>query len=504
MRRLQVLMALLALMFALPAGAVTTDIQMFYPAVGEQDFLGLESGKTNRHLQLSVGLLENYSNRTLSVYSLRGNNDTRYLTSVVKHRLDSNLLLNIGLFDRLDVGMVLPVVIQGRIYRNKTKNLGLSLAKDDPLIRQGSFQLRGKLKILSVDNLFALALAANVALPTGKKHTLTRDRYIVPTLKLASSLHFDSVSLGANIGYRYRYKGSRIYNIKLKNQLVYGAAAALHIAENLDVIVETRGLLPSRKLNFTKREKYVNAAINNTRNPIEADLGLRVRFGEGWSALVGGGTGMRYGYGAPRLRAILGISWHQPPDPEPPVEPLDDDWDKDGIINDRDMCPWDPEDFDGFEDLDGCPDLDNDKDTLPDVDDMCPNLYEKDPDDGCPSLILINNRMYVEQDIKFAFDSAEIDVESDKILDEVAHVLMHLVDVKLIVVEGHTDNKGTEEYNESLSDRRSKAVREALILRGIPEDKIDSKGFGETNPVATNETAKGRKANRRVEFLIIN
>lgn len=100
--------------------------------------------------------------------------------------------------------------------------------------------------------------------------------------------------------------------------------------------------------------------------------------------------------------------------------------------------------------------------------------------------------------VTFATGSAELSSISRRTLDEVATVLRKHPDWKL-TIEGHTDDIGSKESNQLLSDRRAAAVREALVKdRGIPAAALDSKGFGLTRPVATNATIEGRAKNRRV------
>jgi outer membrane protein OmpA-like peptidoglycan-associated protein len=72
----------------------------------------------------------------------------------------------------------------------------------------------------------------------------------------------------------------------------------------------------------------------------------------------------------------------------------------------------------------------------------------------------------------------------------------------LVYVEGHTDNTGEATYNQRLSERRAQAVKEALIAKGITPNRLVAKGYGETHPIASNTTKKGRQQNRRVEIVI--
>ena len=71
-----------------------------------------------------------------------------------------------------------------------------------------------------------------------------------------------------------------------------------------------------------------------------------------------------------------------------------------------------------------------------------------------------------------------------------------------VAVEGHTDSVGTDEYNLSLSERRAEAVREYFVQQGIPAASIEARGFGKTEPIATNDTPEGRQQNRRVELVL--
>jgi outer membrane protein OmpA-like peptidoglycan-associated protein len=86
-------------------------------------------------------------------------------------------------------------------------------------------------------------------------------------------------------------------------------------------------------------------------------------------------------------------------------------------------------------------------------------------------------------------------------IDRIADVLIRYPQT-LIRVEGHTDSVGTEDYNMDLSFRRADSVRDLLVQRGVDISRIQTVGFGETMPVATNATEAGRQLNRRVEIKI--
>lgn len=188
------------------------------------------------------------------------------------------------------------------------------------------------------------------------------------------------------------------------------------------------------------------------------------------------------------------------------------DRDGDGIFDHLDKCPDDPEDKDGFEDEDGCPDLDNDKDGIPDVQDACPlepGVSDPDPkQNGCPrkmSLVVVKkDKIEIKQQILFASGKATITGKrSFQVLDEVIQVLKDYPSIKKLRIEGHTDSVGNDAFNMRLSQARAEAVQDYLIKEGIDPDRLEAVGYGESRPVASNATAKGRAQNRRTEFNIV-
>jgi len=103
--------------------------------------------------------------------------------------------------------------------------------------------------------------------------------------------------------------------------------------------------------------------------------------------------------------------------------------------------------------------------------------------------------------ILFDTDSSVLKPEARKLLDEVGDVLMNYPDTD-VLIKGHTDDTGSEEHNQQLSDRRAGSVRNYLVTRGVTSERLKSLGFGESMPVASNGSASGRTQNRRVELQI--
>jgi outer membrane protein OmpA-like peptidoglycan-associated protein len=115
----------------------------------------------------------------------------------------------------------------------------------------------------------------------------------------------------------------------------------------------------------------------------------------------------------------------------------------------------------------------------------------------------IQNDRIVTEPIYFETAKAIIKEDSKTIVDEVAE-LLHANPNMIVKIEGHTDDMGEAPYNLDLSDRRTKAVKEYLVQKGIATERLETMGFGEQQPIADNKTNAGRAKNRRVEFKILN
>ena len=105
-------------------------------------------------------------------------------------------------------------------------------------------------------------------------------------------------------------------------------------------------------------------------------------------------------------------------------------------------------------------------------------------------------------DFVFDHDSSVLKTGAYDELDRVANVLIKYPQTR-INIEGHTDSTGTEEYNMALSRKRAEAVKTALIGKGLTPARLQTIGFGESKPVATNDTPEGRQLNRRVRVVIV-
>lgn len=160
-----------------------------------------------------------------------------------------------------------------------------------------------------------------------------------------------------------------------------------------------------------------------------------------------------------------------PPPPPPPAEPVppppNPDLDGDGVLNERDKCPNTRPG--AVVDLDGC-----------------------------------EVEAVIELDgVHFDFDKATLRPEAKTVLDEAA-ALLSTTERVIVEVAGHTDSKGSEEYNLGLSNRRAAAVKDYLAAQGVKATRLTAMGYGESRPVASNDTDAGRAENRRVELIILD
>jgi OOP family OmpA-OmpF porin len=114
-----------------------------------------------------------------------------------------------------------------------------------------------------------------------------------------------------------------------------------------------------------------------------------------------------------------------------------------------------------------------------------------------------DNKIVINEKVQFEFDSAKILPVSHDLLNEVAQVIKDNPQIKKILVEGHASSEGSDDYTLTLSDKRANSVMKYLPKQGgIPKEMLSAEGFGETRPIASNDTEDGKEKNRRVEFTI--
>jgi len=175
------------------------------------------------------------------------------------------------------------------------------------------------------------------------------------------------------------------------------------------------------------------------------------------------------------------------------------DADGDSISDEEDACPL----IYGKLLYQGCPYSDRDKDGIKDEEDRCPDSPGTKLNQGCPE-ISNNLKEKVDQaarNILFNSGSYTLTISSYKYLNKISQILLKDTSIK-VSIEGHTDSIGVDEENMILSKNRARTVYNYLLSKGIWTNRLRFDGFGETMPKEPNESAKGRKENRRVEVKI--
>jgi len=153
----------------------------------------------------------------------------------------------------------------------------------------------------------------------------------------------------------------------------------------------------------------------------------------------------------------------------------------------------------------GCPIPDTDGDGVNDEEDKCINDKGPASNFGCPVISeeIIKRIKIAAQNIFFETAKSTLLPKSFPKLNDVVSILQDNPSFRL-TIDGHTDFVGNDAYNQTLSEQRAASVRAYLISKGIAESSITSFGYGESRPVADNNTANGRAKNRRVEMTLRN
>ncbi|MDP9151024.1 MAG: OmpA family protein [Myxococcota bacterium] len=494
-------------------------------------------------------------------------------TNLITTQLSSYVSAGVELLDRLTLGLTFPAAwIQAGNQPDYTRSLSntggvTAFSTTGPSL--GDTRLDARYVVLrSDDRTKALAFQLSAWLPTGTGSSTNfgGDGGFAWMPMVAGEWtppHF--VTLVANTGVHFRPDNSindpaghsgNAQGLGVANEWRWALGAFLPIGVDKYRV----GATVFGQTGVTSDNTVGDTTFTSQNTPIEWNVEGRMMhlpMVGGERVFVGAGLGTRIlgGYGAPdfRLVALIGtyvpIEDTNPQSPEAriksrrsirealkdsdgdgipddvdacPTEPEDHkdpdpldgcpaalDRDGDGIPDQYDKCPDEPEDKDGVDDQDGCPEVDADNDGIPDTQDACPKEPgQPDPDpkkNGCPRFIhLEGGQVRVLQQVHFATGSATILPDSFPMLTEIVQLLKATPGIKRMRIEGHTDNRGGADLNLDLSKRRAASVRTWLIEHGIADARLESEGYGLTRPIASNDADAGRAANRRVEFKIVD
>jgi outer membrane protein OmpA-like peptidoglycan-associated protein len=535
------------------------DIQLerFRPAPGPSDYLDVYGTGVPGHLEWDASFYLGYADNPMQIST----RDYPY-AETVDVQTSLSLLGSVGLFERFEVGLLLPLtVLQTSQGLQPILPPGSDKSTDLSTTGLNDWRLSGKYQILNpLEDELGLAVVGALYLPLATSDTLSSDAGFGGELLAAADYWlWRGIRMGVNVGYRYRAMNETFRASTIGDELLWGLAFAVPLfVRDLDAILEFDGAI-------SVASKGGRTTLTSGEVPAEVKLAGRYRLTDDWTLTAGAGSGLTNGIGSPDFRLFLGIGgywvyggkWSMDykspafygeatpcPDgstsekgcPEldtdgdgvpdhvdrcpgtPPGTIVltdgcpDEDLDGDGIPNSVDKCAEDPEDYDDFEDGDGCPDPDNDGDGIVDTADDCDNqpenfngFVDKDgcPDDPSQKVVVTKDKIIIVDKVHFETGKATIRQESYAILDAVTEVLNENPQIELLRVEGHTDDRGSASFNQKLSQKRADSVRQYLVEHGIDASRLTAVGYGEVKPIADNATAEGRGKNRRVEFTIL-
>lgn len=516
------------------AGAPEDTIGMWRPQMGE---------KTRFYGQAGLG----FSYNALRVENVIADSNARYKFSdsgaPVKAQLITYLDVGVEIVDRFAFQVALPVILFQAGGKTDTSG-GVAIQPVAPMDMRMDFRA---ILFRNDTRSFKLGALAGVWVPTGNGLSYGGDSGASGTLGLSAEIDLKKVFFVLNTGPQFRPIGA-VNSLSVANEWRYAGGAFIPMRD---------GALRLGAQIFGSIGFGQPGAYSAPNTPLEWLAEMRMATDtrkRGWFS-VGGGSRLTSGY-APdfRIVALAGYSFpiadtdpgspgkrfkaerykehgadtdHDgmpddidlcPTDPEDGKPPNPDDGcpalpdrDGDGIPDNVDKCPDVPEDFDGIDDADGCPEDDSDKDGIMDAQDACPKEPgEPDVDpkkNGCPKFIRRitgSSEIQILKTIEFATGKSTILSKSFPILDEVVRLVKVNPDINHLDIEGHTDNKGSDDLNEKLSNERAHSVMKYMVEKGIAADRLSAAGYGPKRPIADNNTADGRQRNRRVEFHIVN
>lgn len=447
MKKIVPLLALLSVCITAPVMAQSTSFQAdnFEPrAAQRENILNVDTTDVRPHKMPSVGIFLNYANDSVQAVDAGTN---RVITKPMRRRLAGDIGLAFGLGDRLELALTLPVVL------NQAGNLDLYNGGGElSSSAVGDMRFVPKVRIFGRQDGEAglgLAAAATVYLPTGDVNSFNGDGTfrVEPRLVLDYATE-EGLKLAANLAYQVRPRRVALSHVS-DDMVRYSLGALVPLADKL--ALEATG--------------FGNVGLDDapTGTPFEVVAGLRWLPNEAAIVQIGAGTGFNSGIGSPNFRVYTSLTWAPQVQKDEPATP--------SCVE----C--------------SCDECDE------------PKVSEKDP---TPRVVITKTHVVVSEKVHFDTNKAVIKPVSYSLLMEVAEALKANPQITRIRVEGHTDSRASDAHNQKLSERRAKSVVRFLTRRGgLDKSRLEAVGYGEAQPIRTNDTKEGRALNRRVEFRIV-
>jgi outer membrane protein OmpA-like peptidoglycan-associated protein len=400
------------------------DLHLFRPAVDARGFFSVNGASVLPGKAFSFGFVLDYGHGLMPLSSGHG------ADYMVDHALQGTFNFNYGLFDRLVIGLSAPVVLNWGTELTDIGPGGAGNYDVKGLTAQGlgAIALHAKLMILPPTSVIGVALVAQGGVGVAQVRNFGADPgfFYWPQLILEKQFgEANIIRLGLNAGFRGHTGTNASFGVgkdgkpiltsgrfEYGNVGTAGFAASVRFADKVDLTGETYAT-------------YLVGGGSDSKQRVSAEVlgGVKIFVQKNSYLYLAGGIGYMPGFQSADQRGVLGFVFEpanedrdhdgitddvdlcpdEPEDPDgdedadgcPEQDPADEpvkvrtgDSDGDGILDVQDQCPNKAEDLDGFQDTDGCPELDNDKDGIPDANDACMNVAEdKDgwkDEDGCP------------------------------------------------------------------------------------------------------------------------
>ena len=522
------------------------DIQMLNPIAGDRGYVVTESSDI---LKPNVTIFKLYSSYARNTVMLRSLN-TGMQNGLIENLTSFDLLATRSFLGLVDFSIAIPYG-----FSSGTKGLGSGL--NELIVQQNdgsglnNIRISQKIRILDRGSSKGFGLAATIlqSIPVQNEQGLSLSSLGFVNPKLVLSWRLGGFDASVNIGFRYRFDGITPKAITEGSRATDGCPIVNIAADSCsNPLKRGHAIYYSMGIGYRLRDSVQLLADIYGRyfyeqradNPLELLLAARLEPSSEYFATIGVGRGLLDSVGASELRLVAGIGVRQ--------EPLRDS-DEDGIEDARDMCRYVREDLDGFEDLDGCPELDNDRDGLEDSSDACISRAEDldgfEDSDGCPELD--NDRDGLEDLRDFCplapedFDGVEdadgcpdeevlveppskhkkgklissgkaffFDKATHQLLEQSTAAISAIIkalktDPKIlkISIEVHIDDSHGGAEALLITEKRARAIYDALCERGIAADRIVYKGFGAEQPISAGASEDSRAMNRRVNIRIV-
>ena len=486
-----------------------------------------ESGEILPHLGFSFGAMYSAGRDPIAV--VRGGD---VVHRPVGWRMDVDVVAAIGLVDWIEVAMRLPL----SPYQEAGDPDGAGTLRD-----WGLGDLGAQIKVrfcTAARHGIAFSLLLPGTFPTGESDGYLGWNSFSFSPQVALSRRFGPVVVAANVGYALLPARTLVragdYELTVDDELVYRVGLSISPRDAIwHVGLEAVGAA------------YVAGTARSELTSMEILAGTGLVIDQSLRLTAGAGVQALGGYGTPAFRGFFAASYTYGavgdsdgdgiPDEEDHCMDLaedrdgrhdedgcpDEDDDQDGVPDAQDECPIAAEDEDQFEDEDGCPDRDNDLDGVRDDVDACP-LVEEDRDgfedeDGCPEpdptpaptpeapapRAAADPVIPLSGPIRFVGPTAQLEPETNVVLDDVVRYLRDHPEVRRVRIEGHTSRSGRFRLNLRLSERRARRVMLYLVQEGVDPDRLEATGLAWKEPRVPQEEAGSAQLNARVELRIL-